>query len=91
MNEVDSSNLESENSSYGWKPSTPKELLNTMLSEFRTPMMVIKGYVVFLSNEQHKELHPEAIRAISSSIERMEKLWEDMAAYTRELMDNAEI
>ena len=91
MNDVDPSNFESEKNSYSWKPSTPKELISTMLAEFRTPMMIIKGYVILLSNEQHKEHHPEAIRAISSSIERMEKLWDEIAGYARKLTDNSDI
>jgi signal transduction histidine kinase len=68
---------------------TPKEFLATMLHELRTPMMLIKGYVGILSNEKAKEHHPKAIEAISYSIDRMEKLWEDMAAYMRKLMQKS--
>lgn len=85
MSEPDSLNLESENDSEDGKPSTPKEFINTMLHEFRTPITVIKGYVEILSNETQKEHHPDAIKAISTSIGRMEKLYEDMMGYAREL------
>jgi len=83
MDEIDSSNLESEND---WKSAPPKEFLNIVLHELRTPMTLISGYVEILSNEKQKELHPEAIRVISDSIQKMEKLCEDIASYTRELM-----
>ena len=89
MNEANSSNPGWENDSGDWKPSTPKEFINTMLHEFRTPITVIKGYVEVLSNEKQREHHPEAIKAISASIERMEKLYEDMMAYARELMEKS--
>jgi signal transduction histidine kinase len=85
MSKADSLNLESENDSEDGKPSTPKEFINMMLHEFRTPIAVIKGYVEILSNETQKEHHPEAIKAISTSIERIEKLYEDMMDYAQEL------
>jgi two-component system, OmpR family, phosphate regulon sensor histidine kinase PhoR len=83
MNDSDSSNLESEND---WKLATPKEFLNIVLHELRTPMTIISGYVEILSNEKQKEHHPEAIKVISDSIQKMEKVCEDIATYTRELM-----
>jgi len=83
MNDSDSSNLESEND---WKLATPKEFLNIALHELRTPMTIISGYVEILSNEKQKEHHPEAIKVISDSIQKMEKVCEDIATYTRELM-----
>jgi signal transduction histidine kinase len=67
---------------------TPKEFLNTILHELRTPMTVIKGYVKILSKEEGQKYLPEALEAISSSVERINTLYEDMATYTRELMKN---
>ena len=90
MNEANSSNRELENGSGDWKPSTPKEFIAGMLHELRTPMTVIKGYVQILSNETQKEHHPEAIKAISAPIERMEKLYEEMTAYARELIQKSD-
>lgn len=47
--------------------------------------MVIRGYAKILSNEEMKEHHPQAIESISKNIERLEKLWDDIAAYRNEL------
>ena len=90
MSESDSSNLESENDQDNWKLVPPKQFLTIVLHELRTPITIIKGHVDLLSNEKQKEYHPEAIRAISSSIERMEKLYEDMMVYTRELVQKSD-
>jgi signal transduction histidine kinase len=76
-----SSNLE-------WKSMTQKDLLSIVLHELRTPMMVIKGYVEVLSKEDGKEYLPEAIQAISSSVERINTVCEGIAAYTQELIQN---
>lgn len=47
--------------------------------------MIIKGYTEILSNESAKEQYPQAIESISKNIERLEKLWDDIAEYRNEL------
>jgi len=86
MNGTDTPDSQINDNSDDWKSVTPKEFLATMLHELRTPMTIISGYVKILSNEKQKEHHPEALKAISASIEKMEKLYEDMMAYGRKLV-----
>lgn len=65
---------ESGTDSNQWEPSTIEELLHSLIYEFRTPIMVIKGYALLLSDENHKELHPKAIEGILHSTERLETM-----------------
>jgi len=60
----------------------PEKMLPVFLHEFRTPLMIIKGYVEILSNEETKKHHPEALKSISNAVKRLEDLWEDMRDYS---------
>ena len=60
---------------------TPQEFIAVMLHELRNPVMVIKGYIALLSNEEAREHHPMAIDAISRNTEKLEILLKDMANY----------
>jgi signal transduction histidine kinase len=86
MNETDAPNSESEHNSDDWKSWPPKDFLSNMLHELRTPLMMIKGYVAILSNEEAKEHHPQALESINFSVGRIEQLYEDIAIYLGELM-----
>jgi signal transduction histidine kinase len=86
MNASDSSGQELNNNSEEWKSWSPEFFLSELLHELRTPLMIIKGYANMLSNESALEHHPQAIESISKSVERLEKLWDDIAEYRNELV-----
>ncbi len=81
MNESDSTNNEDKKSEE-WISWPPEKMLSIFLHEFRTPLMIIKGYVDILSNEERQEQHPEALKSISNAVKRLEDLWEDMRDYS---------
>jgi signal transduction histidine kinase len=80
MNESDSSNNEYKKSDE-WKSWSPEFFLSVLLHETRTPLMIIKGYVEILSNEETKEQHPQALKSISRAVGTLEDLWEDTRDY----------
>jgi signal transduction histidine kinase len=84
MNDAGSSNPEGVIPSSRWTPSTPEELLQSMFYELRTPLMTIKGYALILADENHRDLHPQAIESILHSTERLETLLNQMAHDYRE-------
>ena len=85
MNEPDPRKSESEHNPDNWKSWPPEIFISAMLQELRDPLQVIKGYMGILSNEAAKEYHPKAIKSINFSIERIEKLYEDVSTYLCEL------
>jgi signal transduction histidine kinase len=78
MNETDSQNNEKSDE---WKSWPPEFFLSVLLHETRTPLMIIKGYVEILSNEETKQHHPEALESISRAVGRLEDLWKDTRDY----------
>ena len=71
MNDVDSSNTESENNLDNWKSSTPEEFLATMLHELRNPMMIIKGWVGILSDEKPKNIIKRLFKAFHLLLKKL--------------------
>jgi|GEM_PF-2873135 len=52
--------------------------------------MAIKGYASILSDEETKELHPQALENILKHVEKIEKLCDGIADYRRELENKSD-
>ena len=87
MNGTESAAPESNNDSDEWKTWSPEVFLTVLIPEFRTPLIVIKGYTTILADENMKEKHAQALEIISKKIETMMKLCEGIAEYRNELLN----
>lgn len=85
MNRFDSKNPKWEDNLDEWKSRSPEYFLSALLHELRNPLMLIKGYVEILSDENAREHYPLAVETISENIRRMEQRFEDISDYIGEL------
>jgi Signal transduction histidine kinase len=90
MNETNSSNTQSNDNQDEWKSWPPEFFLSILLYELRSPLMAIKGYASILSDEETKELHPQALENILKHVEKIEKLCDGIADYRRELENKSD-
>jgi len=89
MDEASPAQPESNDKLDDWKSWPPEQFLNTLLHELRTPIMIIKGYATILADDKHKDMLPDAIEAISHAANKIDILWNDVADYTRGLMNKS--
>ncbi len=83
MDEANLSNPESNDKLDDWISWSPEKFMTVLNPELRTPVTVIKGFVIILADETRKDMHPKAIESILDAIKRIEILLDAMADFNR--------
>ncbi len=85
MDESNSPNNDENEESEEWKSWPPETFLYNLSHELRTPLLLISGYTDVLSDESKKEMHPQALKIISTYIGKLATIIDSIPEYAHEL------